>query len=296
MEPAATLSGDDINIMPDIQRILSYKKPQLLTEWKKLDHSGFEPSTVEHMRAALFERFFRDLLDSQINRSSASTSSQAADSEATHSKAAITSPPTASSLKSFRQAVSAPQSPIPPALQSNWIQVNTRLAKLESMVQDHSHKFQALDRKAEGVQRRARQLDLVLYNLPEEAEEEKDDDAIATLVWRTACAATAPEFTIKVKRLGARSKGHRPVLVTFDTMDDKHTFLKYANTLKPTGVKWDDYLTRQQQSERRSLATDFQALKTKGYKPFYRGSVLKYRIADKTHNCSMGQALKAPKV
>ena len=62
----------------------AFSIPQLLTEWKKLDHSGFEPSTVEHMRAALFERF-RDLLDSQIN----STSSQTADSEATHSKAAI---------------------------------------------------------------------------------------------------------------------------------------------------------------------------------------------------------------
>ena len=51
-------------------------------------------------------------------------------------------------------------------------------------------------------------------------------------------------FELKIRRLCARSKGHRLVLVTFSTMHDKHTFLKYAKTLKPTGVKRDDYLTR----------------------------------------------------
>ena len=65
--------------------------------------------------------------------------------------------------------------------------MNTRLAELESVVQDHRHKLKAFNRKAEDVhppKRKARQLDLVLYNFPEEAEQEKDDNAIAASVGR----------------------------------------------------------------------------------------------------------------
>ena len=58
---------------------------------------------------------------------------------------------------------------------------------------------------------------------------------------------------------------------------------------------WDDCLTRQQQKERQGLTTDFQTLQEKGYKPFFRGSQLKYRVADKTKNC-LGHALKATTV
>ena len=84
-----------------------------------------------------------------------------------------------------------------------------------------------------------------------------------------------------------------PVLVHFETMDDKHTFLKHAKQLKPAGVKWNDYLTRQQQKERQGLTTDFQTLQRQGFKPFFRGSQLKYRAADKTKNCRLGHAIKA---
>ena len=82
-------------------------------------------------------------------------------------------------------------------------------------------------------------------------------------------------------------------MVRFDTMDEKHIFLKHAKQLKPAGINWDDYLTRQQQKERQALTADLQSLRRKGYKPFFRGSQLKYRVADKTKNCRLGHALKA---
>ena len=56
----------------------------------------------------------------------------------------------------------------------------------------------------------------------------------------------------------------RPAVMPFDTMNENHVFLKHAKQLKPTGVKWDDDLTRQQQKERQGLSADFQTLKTKG--------------------------------
>ena len=82
--------------------------------------------------------------------------------------------------------------------------------ELESIVQDHRHKLKTLDRRHEGAIQKQRQLDLALYNSPEEAEEEKDVDAIASCLGAHDDTAA---FVLKVTRLGARSMGHRPVLV-----------------------------------------------------------------------------------
>ena len=97
------------------------------------------------------------------------------------------------------------------------------------------------------------------------------------------------DMALGIKRLRTCSSDQntqRPVLVIFETMDDRHTysFLKHAKELKSAGIKWDDYLTRQQQKERQGLTTDFQTLREKGYKPFFQGSQLKYRAADQTKN------------
>jgi len=35
------------------------------------------------------------------------------------------------------------------------------------------------------------------------------------------------------------------------------------------------------------MSADFDTLKSKGHKPFYRGSSLKFRHADKTRTCSL---------
>lgn len=60
------------------------------------------------------------------------------------------------------------------------------------------------------------------------------------------------DMNLSVGRLGTRSvqqDRHRPAMVLFDTVEEKHTFIKHIKQLKPTGVKWDDCLTRQQQKE-----------------------------------------------
>ena len=293
MGPAATIADDDVGT--EILRILSYKKPQLLAEYKKLDSSGFEPSSVDQLRKALLLQCVHCLVESQKLSSPYTSPPQAANSEVSGSRPAITPSPTASSPKSYKQAVTTTQSSTPLAFQSN--QVNKRLAELEVMVKDHQHKFQALDRKAEEMERKALELHIVLYNIPEVPDQDEDDDAIRALVQGTH--DDMADINIGVGRVGKSSpeKGrHRPAVVKFDTMDEKHLFFSHAKLLKPTGVKWDDALTRQQQKERQSLSADFQALKSKGHTPFYRGSVLKHRHADKTRNCRLGQALKAPKV
>ena len=74
----------------------------------------------------------------------------------------------------------------------------------------------------------------------------------------------------------------RPVRMQFNSMNDKHIFLKHAKHLKEVNLRYDDDLTRLQQRQRQDMAADFDTLKSKGHKPFYRGSSLKFRHADKT--------------
>ena len=98
----------------------------------------------------------------------------------------------------------------------------------------------------------------------------------------------------RVGTCSSEQNKHRPVVVKFQSVNNKHTFLKYAKQLKPAGIKWDDYLTRQQQKERQGLAADLQTLREKGYKPFFRGSQLKYRTADRPKTAGQDMLSRLP--
>ena len=75
-----------------------------------------------------------------------------------------------------------------------------------------------------------------------------------------------------------------------ETEEMKHFFLKHAKHLREVGLRCDDDLTRLQQSERQDLSADFNIIRTKGHKPFHRGSSLKFRHADKMCTCKRNGA------
>ena len=99
------------------------------------------------------------------------------------------------------------------------------------------------------------------------------------------------------KRLGRFSPNNRkprPVLIGFPSIEEKHKFLQLSKQLRESGLRLDDWLTERQQKERDTLDADFQALKGKGYKPFFRGSVLMYRRNEKACVCQKDKADTVP--
>ncbi len=101
----------------------------------------------------------------------------------------------------------------------------------------------------------------------------------------------------QLERLGRFSPNNRkprPVLIGFASIEDKHKFLQLSKQLRQSGLRLDDWLTERQQEERDTLSADFQALKGKGYKPFFRGSVLMYRHNDKPCVCKKDKADTVP--
>ena len=97
----------------------------------------------------------------------------------------------------------------------------------------------------------------------------------------------------RIGRRPAKSTKPRPMRLSFISEWAKHDFLAYAKDFRKQGVRIDDDLTRQQQ-QRSALNPDFQLLKTKGYKPFFRGAALRYRAGNKIATCNRGQATKLP--
>ena len=130
-----------------------------------------------------------------------------------------------SPIKSFKQAVQDGKTDT---------QLARRVAETELMLRDHKRmllehkqKLKTLDQRAERADRQARELSLVLYNLPY-----GDDDAYHKLF------SVDRPLPIEYFQLGKSSPDQTrppPMRLKFDTLDDKHLFLKDTSGLrKPT--------------------------------------------------------------
>ncbi|DBB07797.1 TPA: hypothetical protein ACH3X3_009211 [Trebouxia sp. C0006] len=192
--------------------------------------------------------------------------------------------------KSFKEAVASP------ARSSDY---DNRLAEVELSLKEHKQRLQELDRKAEDLDREKRQLNLTVYNVPETTE--KDDygvERFCSLLDKCMpdgrhCEGADWE-QVRLGRHCPDQERPRPIRVVFKSLDDKHTFLKHAKHLKTVSLRYDDDLTRLQQKQRQDMAADFDTLKSKSHKPYYGGSSLKFRHADKTRTCKRHGATRAP--
>ncbi len=92
--------------------------------------------------------------------------------------------------------------------------------------------------------------------------------AHATQFWLKATSAAS---TVLLYRQFAVT---RPLRITFKSLDAKHGFFRFNKALRSAGIRVDDDLTPTQQKERKELDGDFAQLKSRGHRPYFRGSVL----------------------
>jgi hypothetical protein len=280
--PAAPADVKD-NLLLQIRRLLDKSKPELQKEWKEVDCSDFEPVAKADLLAALLCRLLRGAsdLDSAQSQPSSSTSPVASPTN------------TSTPAKSFKEAVASP------ARSSDCNKFEKRLAEAELSLKEHKQRFRELDRKAEALDREKRQLNLIVYNVQETAEEDDHgiEEFLSLLDKCMPDGSNCEGAQWDQARLGTYCPDQnrpRPIRVQFRSMNDKHTFLKHAKHLKEVSLRYDDDLTRLQQKQRQDMSADFDTLKSKGHKPFYRGSSLKFRHADKTRTCRRHGATTAP--
>ena len=273
----------DVNddLLLQIRPLLDMSKPELQRVWTEVDCSDFEPVAKPDLLAAILCRLLRGASDLD--------SAQSQPSSSTVPVASLTN--TSTPTKSFKEAVASP------ARSSDSTKFEKRLAETRVSLKEHKERLRELDGRAEALERENRQLNLVVYNVPDTAEQ--DDNGAETLV--SLLGKCMPEdyegFRWQQSRLGTLRPDQerpRPIRIHFESLSDKHTFLKHAKHLKEIILRYDDDLTRLQQRQRQDMAADFDTLKSKGHKPFYRGSSLKFRHADKIRTCKRLGAIRAP--
>ncbi|DBB18186.1 TPA: hypothetical protein ACH3X3_003159 [Trebouxia sp. C0006] len=96
-------------------------------------------------------------------------------------------------------------------------------------------------------------------------------------------------------RLGkwkAAQKKRRAVLVELTTLSAKHRAFKASSRLRASHIRLDEEITPQQMQQRKGLSSDFLGLKVRGFKPFFRGTTLKYRDGGVVRQCAKGGANK----
>ena len=67
---------------------------------------------------------------------------------------------------------------------------------------------------------------------------------------------------------------------------------KASSRLRASHIRLDEDLTPQQMQQRKGLSSDFLGLKVRGFKPFFRGTTLKYRDGGVVPQCAKGGANK----
>ncbi|DBA99905.1 TPA: hypothetical protein ACH3X1_013789 [Trebouxia sp. C0004] len=81
----------------------------------------------------------------------------------------------------------------------------------------------------------------------------------------------------------------RAVLVELLYVAAKHIAFQASKRLRDLKIRLDEDLTPQQMKTRRGLSTDFQCLKSRCYKPFFRGVTLRYRDGALIRKCARGR-------
>ncbi|DBA85832.1 TPA: hypothetical protein ACH3X1_005381 [Trebouxia sp. C0004] len=102
---------------------------------------------------------------------------------------------------------------------------------------------------------------------------------VQSLLFEGVASSAAPLVSCAY-RLGkwkVAQKKPRAVLVELTTMSAKHRAFKASSRLRASRIRLDEDLTTQQMQQRKGLSSDFLGLKVRGFKPFFRGTTLKYR-------------------
>ena len=151
--------------------------------------------------------------------------------------------------------------------------------------------------KLEHLLRHSKRNNLVVFGVPESLAYSLPAQLARHMQGVLFQATPASELTTVRSpfRLGKWKQGQlkpRAVLVELMSVGAKHTTFQASSRLRAARIRLDEDLTPQQMQQRKGLSTDFQCLKARGYKPFFRGATLRYRDGPVIRKCARGEANK----
>lgn len=146
--------------------------------------------------------------------------------------------------------------------------------KLVSAVDQMGNKVSHLENRLEAMDRAHRAPNVLIFGLTE-----SPGDSVKQV--KSLLAPMGAENVVsnilEAKRLGARRDSGarpRPLLVRFNSVDNKHGLFKKSKELRAKRITLDDDLTPAQMEQRRTLRPEYTRLKEQGLKVFWRGERL----------------------
>lgn len=149
----------------------------------------------------------------------------------------------------------------------------------------------------EHLRRHSKRNNIVVFGVPESSLY-STPAALAKHIQKVlfeAAPASQPTAVCNAFRLGkwrADQQKPRAILVELLSVSAKHVAFQASSRLRAAGIRLDEDLTPKQLQGRRALSYDFLRLKSRGYKPFFRGATLKYRDGAVVCKCAHGEANK----
>ncbi|DBA81987.1 TPA: hypothetical protein ACH3X1_007690 [Trebouxia sp. C0004] len=142
--------------------------------------------------------------------------------------------------------------------------------------------------ETEHMLRYSKRQNLVVFGLAESSAQEALAADVQGLLFEDVPSLAAPlvSCAYRLRKWNVAQKKPRAVMVELITMSAKHRAFKASGCLRASRICLDEDLTTQQKQQCTGLSSDFLGLNIRGFKPFFRGTNLKYRDGGVVHQCA----------
>ena len=174
------------------------------------------------------------------------------------------------------------------------------LARENALKDTHRQELASLKDDVEFLSQRVRSKNMVLHGVPDTAAVSKPAD-LERFVKLKLDGATPnrggprPSQSITaVTHIGKPGAGNRSVLVEYASSQAKHSTYALSRELRRQGFYLADELTPKQMHTQKAMEADASALRSKGFRPWFRRGALYYSNRGVQRQCRQGEAVKLP--
>ena len=174
------------------------------------------------------------------------------------------------------------------------------VARENALKDTHRQELASVRDDVEFLSQRVRSKNIVLHGVPDTASVSKPAD-LERFVKHTldevtpGRTASKPSQSITaVSHIGRPGTGNRSVLVEYASSQAKHSAYALSRELRRRGFHLADELTPKQMHAQKAMEADASALRSKGFRPWFRRGALYYSNRGVQRQCRQGEAVKVP--
>ena len=179
-------------------------------------------------------------------------------------------------------------------------QEQNSIARENAIKDTHRQQVAELHSEVEFLSQRIRSKNMVIHGVPDTAALSKpaDLERFVKNKFDGALRSNGPSMVTQsitaVTHMGRPGNGNRSVLVEYASSQAKHRAYAQSRELRRQGIHLSDELTPKQLQAQKVMEPDVAALRSKGYRPWFRHGTLWYSNRGAARQCRRGEALHVP--